>query len=228
MKVTILGSGAVGQALATRVNELGHEVCMATRDPEITRSRTEPNPFNGISFSAWHAKNPEIRLCAFPEVSPDTDLLVNATAGMYSLEALEAVGAAALSGKTLLDVANPLDFTRGFPPSLTVCNTDSLGEQIQRRYPDSHVVKALNTLNFNVMVTPELVPGEHQVFLCGNDAGAKRQVSGLLQEMGWPAHRILDLGGIESSRGTEMLMPMTFSLMGALGSPIMNYHIERP
>lgn len=228
MKIAILGSGAVGQALATRMHELGHEVCMATRDPGMTRARTEPNPFNGISFSAWYAKNPGIGLCAFPEISRDTDLLVNATAGMHSLKALEAAGPGVLAGKTLLDVANPLDFTRGFPPILATCNTDSLGEQIQRQFPDCHVVKGLNTLNFNVMVTPELVPGEHQVFLCGNDIAAKQQVSGLLREMGWPEHRILDLGGIESSRGTEMLMPLTFSLMGALGTPIMNYHIETP
>ena len=111
MKITILGSGMVGQVLASKCIELGHEVWMATRDPETTKARTEPNPMSGISFTAWYAKVPEVHLCAFGEVPADSDLLINATAGVISLKALEAVGQAKLDGKTLLDLANPLDFS---------------------------------------------------------------------------------------------------------------------
>ena len=228
MKIAILGSGMVGQVLASRFTELGHEVCMATRDPEATRTRTDPNPMSGISFAAWYARNPDVELCAFSGVPADTDLLVNATAGVSSLKALEAVGGQKLRGKVLLDLANPLDFSKGMPPTLTVCNTDSLGEQIQRAYPETRVVKALNTMNCQVMVAPELVPGQHQAFLCGDDAGAKEMVSALLQAMGWPEGRILDLGGISASRGTEMLMPFWLSLVGSLGTPLINYKIEGP
>ena len=228
MKITILGSGMVGQVLASKFIELGHEVWMATRDPEITKARTDPNPMSGISFSSWYAKNPDVTLCSFGQVPEDSDLLINATAGVISLKALEAVSEKILKGKVLLDLANPLDFSKGMPPSLTVCNTDSLGEQIQRTYPSTKVVKGLNTLNWQVMVAPEMVPGEHQVFICGNDADAKAVVNSLLHEMGWPDSRILDLGGIEASRGTEMLMPFWMSLMGSLGTAVMNYKIERP
>ena len=228
MKICILGSGMVGQVLATKYTELEHEVWMATRDPEATKARTEPNPMSGISFASWYAKNPEVHLCGFTEVPSDSDLLVNATAGIISLKVLGAVGADKLQGKILLDLANPLDFSKGMPPTLTVCNTDSLGEQIQRAYPDTHVVKGLNTLNCQVMVAPEMVPGDHQLYICGNNAGSKTAVTGLLKQMGWPESRILDLGGIASSRGTEMLMPFWISLVGSLGTPIINYKIERP
>jgi predicted dinucleotide-binding enzyme len=228
MKITVLGSGMVGQVLASKFVELGHEVWMATRDPEATRARTDPNPMSGISFAAWYAKNPDVSLCSFAEVPEDSDLLINATAGVISLDALEAVGGRKLEGKVLLDLANPLDFSKGMPPTLTVCNTDSLGEQIQRQYPTSKIVKGLNTLNCQVMVAPEMVPGEHQVFICGDDGEAKEMICGLLNEMGWPDSRILDLGGIASSRGTEMLMPFWMSLMGSLGTAVMNYKIEKP
>ena len=218
----------VGQVLATKFIEIGHHVWMATRDPEATAARTEPNPMSGISFAAWYARNPDVQLCAFSDLPEDFDLLVNATAGVISLKALEAVGREKLHNKVLLDLANPLDFSRGMPPTLTVCNTDSLGEQIQRAYPETFVVKGLNTLNCQVMVAPEMVPGEHQLFICGNDQRAKALVVGLLQEMGWPGGRILDLGGIQGSRGTEMLMPFWLSVVGSLGTPLINYRIEKP
>ena len=228
MKITVLGSGMVGQVLASKFIELGHDVWMATRDPEDTKARTEPNPMSGISFSAWYAKNPDVALCSFGQMPEDSDLIINATAGVISLKVLEAVGEKRLEGKVLLDLANPLDFSKGMPPTLTVCNTDSLGEQIQRRYPSTKVVKGLNTLNCLVMVAPDMVPGDHQVFICGNESDAKDLVGHLLHEMGWPAGRILDLGGIASSRGTEMLMPFWMSLMGSLGTAVINYKIEKP
>ena len=155
-----------------------------------------------------------------------TGKTVLVTGGMVSLAALQAAGAANLKGKVLVDVANPLDFSKGMPPSLSVCNTDSLGEQIQRAFPDTKVVKALNTLNCGLMVNPSLVKGEHDLFVCGNDAGAKATVIGFLkQQFGWTT--IHDLGDITAARGTEQILPIWIRLMGALGGPNFNFHIAR-
>lgn len=228
MKIAVLGTGVVGQTLSTKFSELGHSIEMVTRDPEATSRRTEPNPQSGISFSAWHARHPEISLVSLSGLSPDFDLLVNATGGMYSMELLKSIGHKVLSNNIIVDVSNPLDFSKGWPPSLAVCNTDSLGEQIQREFTKARVVKALNTLNYQVMIAPELVPGNHNLFVSGNDADAKATIRDLLEQMGWPGERILDLGGIETARGTEMMMPMWLNLMGVLGTPVMNFEIRRP
>jgi hypothetical protein len=131
---------------------------------------------------------------------------------------LELAGEENLAGKVLIDIANPLDFSQGRPPFLFVSNTDSLGEQIQRRFPQTRVVKALNTMNCQVMVDPSRVPGEHDVFLCGEDAESKRQVAELLESFGWPGSRIRDLGGISSARGTEMYVALWLRLWGAVGT----------
>lgn len=228
MKITVIGSGVVGQALASRLFQAGHELVMATRDPEVTASRTEPNPQSGVSFSSWYSKHQEVALVPFTAVPGDTQLFINATGGVYSLDILKSIGKEVLSGKVLLDVSNPLDFSGGWPPSLSICNTDSLAEQIQRTYPDSLVVKSLNTVNYQVMIAPEIVPGNHQLFLSGEDESAKNTVRQLLGEMGWPSERVIDLGGIQSARGTEMMMPMWLGLMGIFGSPILNFEIRRP
>jgi predicted dinucleotide-binding enzyme len=127
---------------------------------------------------------------------------------------LEAAGRESLAGKIIVDVALPLDFSRGMPPSLGVCKTDSLGEQIQRAFPDARVVKTLNTMNAAVMTEP--VGGE--VFVCGDDADAKREVTALLVTFGWPAEHVVDLGVISAARGTEMYLPLWLSLYGALGT----------
>src|SRR4029079_3821483 len=145
--------------------------------------------------------------------------------GQVSLEALRAAGARNLTGKTLADVSNPLDFSKGFPPTLTVCNTDSVAEQIQSAFPEAKVVKTLNTMTAAVMVNPGLVPGEHDVFVSGNDAEAKAQVTDLLRAFGW--RNIIDLGDISTARGPEMVLPLWLRLMGAFKSPIMNFHVAR-
>jgi hypothetical protein len=161
------------------------------------------------------------------EAAAPAELIVNATNGAGSIEALEAAGESNLAGKVLIDISNPLDFSQGLPPSLFVSNTDSLGEQIQRRFPQARVVKALNTMNCEVMVDPDKVPGEHDVFLCGEDEGAKQQVAELLQSFGWPADRIIDLGGISSARGPEMYLPLWLMLWGALGTGYFNIVVVR-
>jgi len=160
---------------------------------------------------------------SFSDAASFGEIVFNCTAGTGSLEALRAAGADNLRGKTLVDVANALDFSRGIPPTLSMCNTTSLGEEIQAAFPDAHVVKALNTMNAAIMVNPLLVPGEHDVFLCGNDHGAKAAVTELLRSFGW--RNIVDLGDITAARGMEMVLPVWLRLWGALKTPHFNFHI---
>ena len=143
MKIAVFGTGMVGQALAGRLAELGHEVTVGTRDVEATLARTEPGPMGSPPFAAWREAHPDVGLEPAAEAAADADLLVNATNGAGSIAMLELAGEENLAGKVLIDVANPLDFSRGRPPSLFVANTDSLGEQLQRRFANARVVKAL-------------------------------------------------------------------------------------
>lgn len=156
------------------------------------------------------------------------ELLINATAGASSLEALRQVGAQNLAGKVLLEVANPINPSAGSSPlTLTVANTDSLAEQIQREFPAARVVKALNTMNCQVMVRPAIVPGEHVVFLSGDDTVAKEAVAGLLESFGWPERRVIDLGGLATARGTEAFLLIWLAIWRALGQGEFNIAIER-
>jgi 8-hydroxy-5-deazaflavin:NADPH oxidoreductase len=137
---------------------------------------------------------------------------------MASLDALQSADPGNLDGKILLDVANALDFSAGMPPTLSVCNTDSLAEQIQRTFPGAKVVKSLNTVNSGVMVDPSQVAGgDHHMFVTGNDEGAKAEVTRILKEwFGWK--HVLDLGDITASRGVEMLLPLWLRLSMTLKS----------
>src|SRR5262245_30621392 len=172
MKIGVLGTGMVGRAIATRLVELGHDVMMGTRDPASPPAQE------------WVASVDTGRAGTFAEVAEHGDLVVNATSGTASLAALRLAGAANLRGKVLVDIANPLDFSGGMPPTLTVVNTDSLGEQIQREFPDARVVKTLNTVNADVMTHPERLPEEHTMFLAGDDTEAKATVAELLRSFG--------------------------------------------
>ena len=214
MKVGVLGTGMVGQALAGKLVSLEHEVVMGSRQAGNEKAVAWASTAGGTAGEGTFAT-----AAAFGE------LVVNATGGAVSLAALTAAGAENLAGKVLVDVANPLDFSGGLPPSLTVCNTDSLGEQIQRAFPDSLVVKALNTISAEVMVTPGVVDGSHTVFVAGNDAGAKATVAGLLVSFGWPPGDILDLGDISASRGLEMYLPLWLRLWGATGTRDVNVKV---
>jgi hypothetical protein len=227
MRIAVLGTGAVGQALAGKLDELGHEVAVGTRDPEATLARTEPDAMGNPPFKVWKEAHPEVALQTPPDAVAEAELVVNASNGAGSIAMLELAGEESFAGKVLIDVANPLDFSRGMPPSLFVSNTDSLGEQIQRRFPDARVVKALNTMNCEVMVDPGKVPGDHAVFIGGEDAEAKRRVAELLQSFDWSAERIIDLGGIESARGTEMYLPLWLRMMGAFGTGYFNIALAR-
>lgn len=227
MQIGIFGTGIVGRNLASALVARGHAVMIGTRDPGATRARDTANAFDKTTFREWQAANPAVKLGTFAEAARFGEVLVNATSGSGALPAVEAAGADALGEKILLDVANPLDFSKGFPPSLTVCNTDSLGEQIQRAFPRLRVVKALNTTNTMVMVNPAGVGGgDHTMFVCGNDAEARANVTRWLGEwFGW--RDVIDLGDITNARGTEMLLPIWVRLMGALGTPKFNFKIVR-
>jgi predicted dinucleotide-binding enzyme len=222
----ILGTGVVGKTIAVRLAGLGHDVIVGTRNPEETLSRTDPDQYGNPPFGAWQEEHPEVRLGTFAEAAAHGEMVVNATAGAVSLEALEQAGKDNLNGKILIDIANPLDFSKGMPPTLLVSNTDSLGEQIQRRFPEAKVVKTLHTMNAYLMVDPaQLAATDHTVFVSGDDAEAKARVSELLRSFGWSD--IIDLGDITTARGTEMVLPIWVRLFGVLQKPIYNFKIVR-
>jgi predicted dinucleotide-binding enzyme len=216
MRIGILGTGIVGQTIGAKLAELGHDVRMGARTAGNQKA------VDWIKANGAHASEG-----TFADAAAFGEIVFNCTAGTASLDALKRAGAPNLDGKILIDVANPLDFSNGMPPSLSVCNTDSLGEQIQRAYPKARVVKTLNTMNTNVMVNPRLVPGDSDVFVSGNDAAAKKQVVEILTNwFGWRS--IVDLGDITSARGTEMLLPIWLRLWGVFKTPNINFHIVRP
>jgi 8-hydroxy-5-deazaflavin:NADPH oxidoreductase len=214
VRTGILGTGDVGNRLGTKLVSLGHEVKMGSRTA------------NNAKAAEWaKANGPKSSGGTFADAAKFGEVVFNCTAGSASLEALKQAGGSNLSGKVLVDVANPLDFSKGMPPSLTVCNTDSFAEQIQRAYPDAKVVKALNTISNPVMVNPGLVPGEHDAFVCGNDAQAKASVVEVLRSFGWK--KPIDLGGITAARGLEMMLPVWVCLYGTFQSPNFNFKIAK-
>lgn len=204
----------VGIAIASKLIELGHEVMMGsrTRENEAATSWANENSDNASNGT-------------FTDATEHADMIFNCTKGEFTLAVLNSVGPEALAGKVLVDVANPLDFSKGMPPTLFVCNDDSLGEQIQRALPNTKVVKTFNTMNCEIMVNPSKVPGKHDVFVSGNDDDAKKQVIELLNSIGWEAP--IDLGDITTCRGTEQMLPVWIRLWGSLGHANFNFSIAR-
>lgn len=226
MIYAVLGTGSVGRTVAAKLADLGHPTVIGTRDPSATLASEQTDSNGGPPFRVWAEAHPSIALATFAEAAADAEVVVNATHGAASLAALEAAGEENLAGKVLIDIANPLDFSRGMPPSLLVSDVDSLGEQIQRRFPRARVVKALNTMSAPLMVDPgQLGGGDHTAFVSGDDADAKAQVMDLLTSFG---HRdVIDLGDIATARGTEMYLPLWLRLWGAIGTPIFNVKVVR-
>jgi predicted dinucleotide-binding enzyme len=227
MRIGVLGTGTVGQVLAAKLAEARHEVVVGTRDPAATLAREAPDGYGNPPFRAWHSQHPDVKLGSFADAAAHGELVVNATAGAASLDALRLAGEPNLHGKVLVDIANALDFSQGMPPSLLVANTDSLGERIQRAFPDVRVVKTLNTMNAQLMADPgQLADGDHTVFVCGDDDQAKAQVSQLLTEgFGW--RDVIDLGDLSAARATEMVLPIWLRLMGTLHTPAFNLKVVR-
>lgn len=215
MKLGIFGTGMVGSTIGTKLVQLGHEVKMG--------SRTKDNP----KAAEWmKANGTKASQGTFSDAAFFGEILFNCTSGTKSLDALKLAGDKNMDGKILVDIANPLDFSKGMPPSLSVCNTDSLGEEIQRTFPNVKVVKSLNTVNCKLMVNPSLVPGDHDIFVAGNDKAAKDKVTQILKEwFGWRS--VFDLGDISAARALEMLLPIWLRLMGAFQSPNFNFKIVR-
>jgi len=214
MKIAVLGTGMVGQTIGTKLVELGHEVKMGSRS--ATNEKAE----------AWSQKaGKNASHGTFSDAASFGEIVFNCTNGNGALDALRLAGASNLSGKVLIDISNALDFSKGFPPTLSVSNDDSLGEQIQREFPDAKVVKTLNTVNCTLMVNPSLVPMPHDIFMSGNDATAKETVRGILESFGWS--NIIDIGDIGTARGTEQLLPIWVRLMSMWKTPQFNFHIAR-
>ena len=212
MKMGVLGSGMVAQALSARLAELGHDVVIGTRDAEKLRG--------------WQSSNQRVKIASFAQTAAHGEMVFNATNGAGSLQALAMAGAENLNGKILIDVSNPLDFSNGFPPSLFVCGTDSLAEQIQRTFPYTKVVKTLNTITARVMVYPqEVADGDHHVFISGNDSDAKLQVIDLLRAFGWI--NIFDLGDLTTARGAEAYMLLWVRLFGSMNTGMINIKIMK-
>jgi predicted dinucleotide-binding enzyme len=209
MRVGIIGTGPVGRAFGRALTDLGHQVVVGTRDPAETRERAE-----------W--SDSPLELVAYAALA--SEVFLNATGGDGALPALAAVGAA-LDGHVVIDVSNPLDFSRGFPPSLSVCNTDSLAEQLQRAHPAARIVKMFNTTANEVMVNPQRLGQESTLFVAGNDEGARSTATDLARELGWTD--ILDLGDLTGARGLEMWLPLWVRIYQQLGTPEFNLKIVR-
>jgi 8-hydroxy-5-deazaflavin:NADPH oxidoreductase len=226
MQIAVLGTGVVGRALAVRLVELGHEVIVGTRDVTATMARVDLDAMGNPPFRVWAEANPRLKVASFAGAAAPSEMIVNATSGTGSIAALTAAGEANLADKVLLDIANPLDYSAGMPPTLFVKDTDSLGEQIQREFPTAKVVKALNTMNAYLMADPkQLAGGDFSVFLSGDDADAKATVTDLLHSFGHTD--VIDLGDITTARGPEMLLPIWIRLWNALGTPMIGFKIVR-
>jgi hypothetical protein len=226
MRVGVLGTGMVGRAIGARLVELGHDVKIGTRNVAHTLARAEPDRMGNPPFKTWQQQNPKVTLGTFTEAAAHGEIIVNATNGAASLEVLRQAGEPNLAGKALIDISNPLDSSKGMPPTLFVFNTDSMGEQIQRAFPRAKVVKTLNTVNAYLMVGPgQLAGADHTIFLSGNDAAAKTKVADLLKSFGWKD--ILDLGDITTARGVEMYLPLWLRMWGALQKPMFNVKVIR-
>ncbi|HVQ18368.1 MAG TPA: NAD(P)-binding domain-containing protein [Actinomycetes bacterium] len=214
MKFGVLGTGTVGQTIGGKLVDLGHDVRMGSR------TASNETAAKWVASSGARASHG-----TFSDAAEFAEVVVNCTPGTVTLDVLKSVDAAAFDGKVMVDVSNPLDFSQGFPPSLSVVNTDSMAEQIQRTLPRVRVVKALNTVTADVMVQPGVVPGRHDLFIAGDDAAAKSDVRSLLTDFGWRSDDIHDLGGISAARALEMYLPLWLQLMGALGTPLFNIHV---
>jgi 8-hydroxy-5-deazaflavin:NADPH oxidoreductase len=209
MQIAILGTGAVGPALAKALSAAGHQVTIGTRDPQQTKAREQ-----------W--AEVDLPLAAYQDL--DADIFINATHGSGSLPALQAVGNA-LKGKVVIDASNPLDFSQGFPPSLFVSNTDSLAEQLQREFPEARVVKMFNTMANQVMINPRGLADDSTIFVAGNDTEARQSAASIAADLGWTD--VFDLGDLTAARALEMYLPLWVRIFAQLGRPEFNIKLVR-
>lgn len=215
MNIAVLGTGMAGNAIGTKVAQLRHQVMMGSRTAD------NKNAAEWVKANGSNAKQG-----TFADAAAFGEIIFNGTNGAASLNALNMAGAENMKGKILIDISNPLDFSKGMPPTLFLCSTDSLGEQIQRAFPEVKVVKTLNTVNCNVQVNPALIPGEHDIFMSGNDNDAKATVTHILRNwFGWKT--VIDLGDITTARAAEMLLPMWVQLFTVFQTPNVGFKIVK-
>jgi len=218
MKIGVFGTGMVGDTIGSKLIELKHEVMMGSRSATNEKA---------LAFASKHGG--KARAGTYAQAADFGELIFNCTRGDGSVEALKAAGAA-IEGKIIVDIANPLDFSKGMPPSLipALSNTHSLGEEIQKTFPSAKVVKTLNTMWCGLMVNPNLIGGGNHInFICGNDAAAKEKVKSLLEEFGWASDNVLDLGDITQARATEAVLPIWLRVYGTLRTGAFNFMIVR-
>lgn len=230
MKIAIIGTGSVGQTLASKLSELGHDVVIGTRNVSEKLSSTVKDGYGNPTFSEWHKGNSKVKLETFEKAASFGEIVINATQGGSSLDALNMAGGKNLAGKILIDIANPLDFSNGMPPSLLpgLSNTNSLGEEIQKSFPYTLVVKTLNTMWCGLMVNPGIIGGgDHINYIAGNDTGAKNKVNKLLNQFGWKDENIIDLGDITGARASESVLLIWLRVMGTLQKGVFNFRLVR-
>jgi 8-hydroxy-5-deazaflavin:NADPH oxidoreductase len=227
MIIGILGTGMVGRAHAAKLSSLGHKVIIGTQNVEQTLARNKPDIMGNPPFPVWHKEHQSVKLATFAETTEHGEIVLNALKGIYAVKTLTPL-AASLTGKILIDITNPLDFSKGMPPSLFVSNTDSLGEQIQRALPKVKVVKTFNTVNAGLQTDPmNLADGNHVNFVCGNDPEAKSHVIKKISEWyGWK--NVLDLGDLTAARSMEMYLPLWLRLMMTLKTPLFSIQVVVP
>ncbi|MGZ8558301.1 MAG: NADPH-dependent F420 reductase [Chitinophagaceae bacterium] len=215
MKIAIFGTGTVGDTIGSKLIELGHSVMMGSRTQDNEKAK---------AFVAKHTG--KATAGTFAEAAAFGEIILNCTAGAGSIDALKMAGEINLDGKIIVDIANPLDTSKGMPPSLAISNTNSLGEEIQKAFPNTKVVKTLNTMWCGLMVNPLMINGgDHNVFVSGNDVAAKDEVKKILKSFGWADKSILDLGDITTARGTEMYLPLWLRIWGATNNGAFNIKI---
>ena len=202
MEIAVLGAGNVGTTLANGLLDAGHDVTSGVRDPGTTATRARAATLAGAVAGAA--------------------VVVNALPGSTSLDVLRQVGADALAGRILLDVANAVT-----PAYELLHHGASLGALLQAEFPRTRVVKTLNTIPAAIMADPGALPGPSSVFLSGDDAAAKQVVAGLLSDLGWSPDSQVDLGGIETARATEHYLYLSLALVKATGSTAYNVRVVR-
>jgi 8-hydroxy-5-deazaflavin:NADPH oxidoreductase len=201
--IGVLGTGMVGKTLASRLAELGVAVLVGARSADSDSL----GPFADL----------DVRTGSFADAAAHGDLLINATNGINSLAVLESIGTDALVGKTVIDLSNELVPVEGGYPVAAASPERSIGHRLQEAFPETFVVKSLNTMNCMVMVDPSIVPGDHVVFLSGDDAAAKDRVREFLSTFGWRSEQMVDLGGIDTAKGPEMMMTVWIQVTIARG-----------
>lgn len=215
MNIGVLGTGAVGETIASALTEKEHNVRMGSRTANNKKAEA------WVKRSNKHATQGD-----FNDAAAFGDLVFLCLNGGFALDAFRSIHSDSIENKILIDCTNPLDFAHGMPPRILngLGNDNSLGEEIQKALPHAFVVKALNTCTAKLMVDPRLINnGDHHLFVCGNDIDAKNKVKHfLVDNFGWRPENLLDLGGIESARCTEAYVPLWVSMMQALGTPMIN------